>query len=177
MTSKETFERQAGLPFESLFTRHRYMSFKLTSFSQVSSDFCNICWTDELGAAPVIQLECGHVFHSECVKQKLSKGWPSARITFSFLDCALCKKSMKHPILDELIDPIKKLYEEIQQKALQRLQLLNLDKSPELLDKESKLYLLRTYFSNCFSFNNPAEYAMHRFCYFPCFKCKVHFLQ
>jgi hypothetical protein len=39
-------------------------------------DFCNICWTEEVGRAPAIQLECGHIFHSHCVRDKLNKKWP-----------------------------------------------------------------------------------------------------
>ena len=53
---------------------------------QNAEDFCNICWTDGLGAAPVLKLYCGHFFHAECIIRKVQDGWPSARITFAFME-------------------------------------------------------------------------------------------
>ena len=44
---------------------------------QTADEFCNICWIDDLGSAPSIQLECGHVFHYQCVLDKLEQRWPS----------------------------------------------------------------------------------------------------
>lgn len=48
---------------------------------------------------PAIRLGCGHTFHVSCVKQKLSRRWPGARITFGFLTCPLCHTLMDHPAL------------------------------------------------------------------------------
>lgn len=59
-------------------------------------DFCNICYAEELGAAPVIRLECGHFFHSACVRQRLLKKWNSSHMAFNFLLCPLCNKDIEH---------------------------------------------------------------------------------
>ena len=100
----------------------------------------------------------------------------ASRITFGFLECALCKKYMNHPSLKEDIDPIMKLHDEIKvtpnnryyvtnnskNKSLERLKLLNLLQCEEISKKESKFY------------NDPMAYGMHRFSYFPCYRCKVN---
>ena len=31
-----------------------------------ADDFCQICWTESLSAAPSIRLGCGHVMHYHC---------------------------------------------------------------------------------------------------------------
>ncbi len=35
------------------------------------SDFCSICWVEDLASAPSLLLECGHMFHSACIRQKI----------------------------------------------------------------------------------------------------------
>lgn len=44
-------------------------------------DYCNICFISGLGSQPCIQLGgCGHVFHIDCVRKIIKKGWTGARI-------------------------------------------------------------------------------------------------
>jgi len=125
-----------------------------------NSDFCNICWVEDLGSAPCIQLDCGHIFHHSCATSKISNGWSGARISFGFLDCALCKKQMSHPALASDLKPLLQLYEQVKAKAIQRLQFLKLDKSKEITNAQSPY------------FNAPEKYALYHFSYFTCFKCK-----
>lgn len=55
-------------------------------------DYCNICWCESLSQSPCIQLECGHIFHYDCIMERLKYRWTSDRITFSYLNCPLCDK-------------------------------------------------------------------------------------
>jgi hypothetical protein len=71
----------------------------------VKEDFCAICYTEALGAAPCIQLGCNHVIHFACAKTKLTAGYTGARITFGFLDCTVCRAQMVHPSLTALLEP------------------------------------------------------------------------
>ena len=75
-----------------------------------SNDYCNICWVESLAQAPVVQLDsCGHVFHYQCLLQKINNKWVGARfvyfffiilrINFNYLTCPLCKKIMSSPLL------------------------------------------------------------------------------
>jgi len=127
---------------------------------QDAEAYCNICWTEGLGNAPSLQLDCGHFFHYACVKKKIENKWTGSRITFGFLECALCKQRMNHVELKTELAPILKMDKEIREKAVERLKMLKLEGIPELTKKDSKW------------FNNAEGYAMHRFSYFPCFKCK-----
>lgn len=130
------------------------------SSAQKGSDFCNICWAEALESAPCIQLICGHVFHNSCIRKKLTQRWPSARITFGFSECPLCKHTMEHPSLVDILAPIKQLKAEVESKATQRLSYEGLINTRDLKDPKSRF------------FGKPTEYAMDRFSYFLCSRCK-----
>ena len=70
--------------------------------TQEGDDFCNICWIDELSAAPCVWLGCGHMFHYECVKEKLDRRWGGAEISFAFADCTICGQMMEHELIEGL---------------------------------------------------------------------------
>ncbi|XP_045202849.2 E3 ubiquitin-protein ligase MYCBP2-like isoform X2 [Mercenaria mercenaria] len=127
---------------------------------QGGNDDCTICYTDPLSAAPVIELKCGHLYHLHCVKRVLESKWVGPRITFNFILCPLCKEPINHSKLSELLDPVQELYEDVKRKAMTRLQFEGLDKSDQVTNRSSTYY------------NNPAKFAMDRYCYYPCFKCK-----
>lgn len=133
---------------------------KSSGKGQVGHDSCIICYTDPLSAAPVIELKCGHIYHLHCVKRILENGWVGPRITFNFTLCPMCKEPMDHPELKPLLDPVGELYEDVKRKAMMRLQYEGLENSDQIKDRAS------TYFSN------PTQYAMDRYCYYPCYKCK-----
>ena len=69
---------------------------------------CGICHVKELGEEPVVALSCRHVYHMNCVYKRLLKKWKvTKRVTFTFLDCPVCKKQIsltyEVPKLSELI--------------------------------------------------------------------------
>ncbi|CBN77584.1 conserved unknown protein [Ectocarpus siliculosus] len=55
------------------------------------NDFCNVCWTESLLAAPCVKLECGHFVHVSCGREQLMRGRPTARLTFGFMSCPVCR--------------------------------------------------------------------------------------
>lgn len=128
--------------------------------SQKLDDYCNICWVDDLKSAPCILLDCGHVFHFECVKSKIASGWSGYRISFGFLDCALCKQQMSHVALKDVLKPWLDLLQQVKEKAVARFHVLKLEDTPEVKDRKSPF------------FKSPEKYSMYRFSYFKCFKCK-----
>jgi hypothetical protein len=58
-----------------------------------AEDYCPICYTEEIGAAPAIRLGCGHVIHRQCGVDRIRAGWPGLPISFNHLQCALCGQS------------------------------------------------------------------------------------
>ncbi|KAJ0183668.1 hypothetical protein K1T71_000091 [Dendrolimus kikuchii] len=128
---------------------------------QDADDMCMICFTDPLQASPAIQLKCGHVFHLHCCKKVLANKWIGPRITFSFSQCPICKADMAHWTLDELLAPIRRLKEEVQRKAVMRLEYEGVA-APGVARGRA--------------LSDPANYAMDRYAYYVCHKCgKAYF--
>ncbi|KAF4109316.1 hypothetical protein G5714_010389 [Onychostoma macrolepis] len=127
---------------------------------QDADDMCMICFTEALSAAPAIQLDCSHVFHLQCTRRVLENRWLGPRITFGFMSCPICKNKINHSVLKDLLDPIKELYEDVRRKALMRLEYEGLHKSEAITMSGARFY------------NNPAGFAMNRYAYYVCYKCK-----
>ncbi|XP_018570490.1 E3 ubiquitin-protein ligase MYCBP2-like [Anoplophora glabripennis] len=131
--------------------------FNGSSLKQDSDDMCMICFTEALSCAPAIQLKCGHVFHFHCCKEVLRKKWVGPRITFSFLLCPICKTEIDHEILEELLTPVRELYNDVRRKALMRLEYEGLHAAEAVPGTSFH--------------NDTASYAMDRFAYYMCYKC------
>lgn len=145
----------------------------VSGVKQDEDAFCNVCWTEGLGAAPSVQLACGHVFHFVCIQRQLEGRWNSANISFGFMECPLCHEEIRHAALDSTLAPIRVLCADVQSKALQRLKFLQLEgtsASPGLLHLTRSGVKEIVDASSPF-FKKPAVYAMKRFCYYPCYRC------
>ncbi|XP_046701598.1 E3 ubiquitin-protein ligase MYCBP2 isoform X8 [Silurus meridionalis] len=127
---------------------------------QDADDMCMICFTEALSAAPAIQLDCSHVFHLQCTRRVLENRWLGPRITFGFMSCPICKNKINHSVIKDLLDPIKELYEDVRRKALMRLEYEGLHKSEAITMPGARFY------------NDPAAFAMNRYAYYVCYKCK-----
>lgn len=130
-----------------------------STLKQDADDMCMICFTEALSCAPAIQLICGHVFHAHCARNALIRKWAGPRITFSFSQCPICKAPMEHPVLSELLKPIKELFEDVRRKALMRLEYEGLHRAVAITSPGARFH------------NDPAAYAMDRYAYYVCYKC------
>lgn len=72
----------------------------------------------------------------------------------------LFQNKINHTVLKDLLDPIKELYEDVRRKALMRLEYEGLHKSEAITTPGVRFY------------NDPAGYAMNRYAYYVCYKCK-----
>lgn len=73
---------------------------------------------------------------------------------------------MEHDVLQELLTPIQELFNDVQRKALLRLEYEGLLSSDAIATPGGRFY------------NNPAGYAMDRYAYYVCYKCnKVQLLK
>ena len=97
--------------------RHHYHRRSLNFYSFVALTG----WVESLGSCPSVQLRCGHVFHYNCVLEKLRKQWPGSRIVFTFLECPLCKEQISHSSFKALVRKALLLKHLIQKKAEQVL--------------------------------------------------------
>lgn len=132
---------------------------KVASLKQDADDMCMICFTEALSAAPSIQLQCGHVFHYTCCKTILQMKWPGPRINFTFSLCPICKEPINHESLENILKPIRSLFEDVKKKALMRLEYEKLHKSDAITKPGGRFYL------------DPVSFAMERYAYYVCCKC------
>ena len=127
-------------------------------------EYCNICYTEGLGQQPVVELECGHYLHSECLRLSLEKRWSGPRITFTYARCPLCKAwayPKNHAGLREDVAKANAMFDQILARGLEQLRLDKEDANPRLSDPNDKNY-----------YRQPERFAMDRFCFFECFTCK-----
>ncbi|CAH0402064.1 unnamed protein product [Chilo suppressalis] len=104
-----------------------------------------------------LALSCGHVFHLHCCKKVLANKWIGPRITFSFSQCPICKEDMNHWTLEDLLDPIRRLRDEVRRKALMRLEYEGVSVPGAPRGRPGL---------------DPATYAMDRYAYYVCHKCE-----
>lgn len=68
--------------------------------------------------------------------------------------------SIDHPVLKDVLSPIRALYEEVKRKATMRLEYEGLHKAEAIMTEGTRYH------------NNPTGFAMDRYAYYVCFKCK-----
>lgn len=126
---------------------------------QTADDTCLICFTDNLASAPVIKINCGHLFHFHCIEAMLKNRWSGPRISFCFSQCPICKKPIEHERLQDLLQPLQNLYADVQRKARMRLEYEGLMHHSDITTPGAKYY------------HDPTGYAMEKYAYYLCFKC------
>jgi E3 ubiquitin-protein ligase MYCBP2 len=67
---------------------------------------------------------------------------------------------MFHALLDDVLYPIRELFEDVRRKALMRLEYEGLNQADEIASPGGRY------------FKDPAGFAMDRYAYYVCFKCK-----
>eukprot|EP00929_Paragymnodinium_shiwhaense_P000018 TRINITY_DN10006_c0_g2_i1.p1 TRINITY_DN10006_c0_g2~~TRINITY_DN10006_c0_g2_i1.p1 ORF type:complete len:602 (-),score=133.13 TRINITY_DN10006_c0_g2_i1:95-1900(-) len=86
-----------------------------------ADEWCPICWTEPLSAAPSVRLCCGHVMHHHCVEALVRRGHTAGRrLTFKSIRCPLCQAVTQHSTIDSLVAPQLAMYQKVRRKALQR---------------------------------------------------------
>lgn len=74
--------------------------------------------------------------------------------------CVFAQNKINHAVIKDLLDPIKELFEDVRRKALMRLEYEGLHKSEAITTPGARFH------------NDPAGFAINRYAYYVCFKCK-----
>ena len=85
-----------------------------------AEDFCPLCWSEALGAAPTITLGCGHTLHAHCATEQVERTWPGGRIGFGWMECPVCRQDLEHELLDEPLKDWKKLRGRVKEMAVEQ---------------------------------------------------------
>jgi E3 ubiquitin-protein ligase MYCBP2 len=131
-------------------------------YGQTGDDYCNICYSEGLGSAPIILFKCNHYVHFKCAEQCLKKKWIGPKITFNHSVCPCCKKFMDCPNtnpLQLLIQENKNLYDKIVKMSLERIKFENLEKDPMLIEPNSPF------------FGKKIDFALKKLSYYMCYEC------
>ena len=75
-------------------------------------ELCAICYTSELREEPCVKLNCGHIFHENCVLQLLQHRWNTLKISFAFMACPTCKQEItetNNPDINKELASLKEL--------------------------------------------------------------------
>ena len=70
------------------------------------------------------------------------------------------QSEIEHKVLRSLLDPLRQLYEDVRRKALMRLEYEGLHKADAITRPGGRF------------FEDPASFAMERYAYYVCYKCK-----
>ncbi len=126
-----------------------------------ADDFCTICYSEALGAAPCVQLMCGHLFHYHCLKDLVKRGYGSKhRIRFEHTRCPLCKEKIQHWAFKDEIARWNLLEDSVNEMALNRLRIEGNEKHKEIVEPWGEYY------------GNPLAFAMHIYVFYQCYKCQ-----
>ena len=109
----------------------------------------------------VIRLNCGHIFHAECIKDLMKHGWSTLRVSFDFLSCPACKAPInqlkKYPVLQKELQKLLDLKAKVHALAEKVI----LKKKIEVDGKATKMQQL--------------QQAMKKCAFYQCFTCKKPF--
>lgn len=70
---------------------------------------CAIC----MDSVDLLTLACQHAFCVDCTTGQLAARWPTPRVVFNYLDCALCRQPLGHPLLSETLSNHRKLQDRV----------------------------------------------------------------
>jgi len=127
---------------------------------KVADDFCAICYSEALCAAPCVQLTCGHTFHYHCVKKHIENGYAHHRIKFEHTRCPLCKEKIQHWAFNNVLSKWALLEDEVNDMALNRLRIEGNEKHREILEPWGQFY------------QKPLAFAQHIYVFYQCYKCQ-----
>ena len=119
--------------------------------AQNLDDFCGICGIEPLRRYPLVQVDCGHIFHADCI----SKRWniKSNPINFKNQKCPLCSADITKGIPSFDLDKISGLKLDLKVRIPSQLREcdIEIDKQPD-----DSGYL---------------DEALRKLNYYSCFKC------
>lgn len=97
------------------------MSFSLAKFQQ---EDCAICLSPLSNGENVLELACGHQWHTKCITEQLEHAQPSfsRRLLFSGCRCAICGAFCEHEELEHLTRTTDSLREKVDELIAEQLQ-------------------------------------------------------
>lgn len=133
-----------------------------SKYSQDEESFCSICYVETLKCAPIIKLDCDHIYHHSCFKNKLKKKWIGPQIEFAFSQCLSCNcivNASNNPDIQSEITAVIELKDGILKKVAERFKLEGLDKHEKILDPNSEYS------------KDPLKYGLKVMVFYLCVKC------
>lgn len=79
---------------------------------------------------------------------------------YNYTNYFMFQSQIDHPVLKDILRPVRDLFEDVRRKALMRLEYEGLHMAEAITTVGARFY------------QDPAGFAMDRYAYYVCFKCK-----
>lgn len=79
---------------------------------------CAVCFEE----CSVLQLGCEHTYCLACLEGQLAARWPGPRVTFQYLQCALCRAPLAHELIQEALEKHRELRSRVIAAAVRKFQ-------------------------------------------------------
>lgn len=93
-----------------------------TNDYNMEKEMCYICMTDELHKKPCIKLECGHIYHLNCLEHRFTSKHNTSHINLNYTYCSVCNFRVSHPYInDKYMNELQKLNIKIEKKSYRHM--------------------------------------------------------
>ena len=82
----------------------------LTELNQSGDRLCPICYNSELQYKACVQLDCGHIFHADCILNRLKNRHRTLQIDFEFMACPTCDAEISETRCHAIVNELKALH-------------------------------------------------------------------
>mmetsp|Transcript_37914 Transcript_37914/g.59954 ORF Transcript_37914/g.59954 Transcript_37914/m.59954 type:complete len:1138 (-) Transcript_37914:205-3618(-) len=124
-------------------------------------DFCSLCWTEEIRSAPSVLMNCGHVYHKQCVIQRLKEDGHPGALSCAAAECGLCGKWYEcgDKNIKDRMDYYKNIKESIHRMTKVEMDNEKIENEERVTDPNSEFY------------KKPFEFALFLFVFYKCEQC------
>ena len=107
--------------------------------SDLRNEECYICMTEELHRKPCIKLDCGHIYHLDCMEQRFANKYGTNHIHLNYTYCPTCYFRISHPYINgKYAEELRDINIKIEKKSYQHMKDHKDDDDGDDDDKDNK---------------------------------------
>jgi hypothetical protein len=107
---------------------------------EMENEDCFLCMGDELRKQPCIKLDCGHIFHKNCIDEKLTKKHHTDYVVMNYIKCPVCFYKISHDSVNDKIVNDQQANRQIEELIIQHKRNNGLDDPIEKIVDKLRFY-------------------------------------